>query len=133
LAPGELPAPELAGIAPAVGRWSSGEGYARFVDAGGTGAFALRCDSARRELVFLRSGTTDGGALLRIVTGMAAAAYPATTTGRRVEARAGIDDRFLAALQGAKGTIGVSLGEGPVLAVPADPAIGAVIRDCRRP
>lgn len=133
LAPGELPAPELAGIAPAAGRWSSGDGYARYVDAGGTGAFALRCDSAQRELVFLRSGTADAGAMLRIVTGMAAASYPAKTTGRRAEARAGIDDRFLAALQGAKGTIGVSLGEGPVLAVAADPAIGAVIRQCRRP
>ncbi|MFV1917868.1 hypothetical protein VPH46_00395 [Sphingomonas sp. MJ1 (PH-R8)] len=131
LAPGELPAPELAGVALASGRWHTGKGYARFVDAGGTGAFALRCDSARRQLVFLRSGTADGGTMLRIVTGMAAASYPVVASGRRVEARASIDDRFLAALQKVKGPIGVSLGEGPVLAVPADPAIAAVIRACR--
>ncbi|MBB3910398.1 hypothetical protein [Sphingomonas desiccabilis] len=131
LAPGELPAPELAGVAPAAGQWHTGKGSARFVDAGGTGAFALRCDSARRELVLLRSGTADGGAMLRVVTGMAAASYPVVASGRRVEARAGIDDRFLAALQKVKGTIGVSLGEGQVLAVPADPAIAAVISFCR--
>ena len=131
LAPGELPAPELAGVAPASGRWLTARGNARFVDAGGTGAFALRCDSPRRQLVFLRSGTADGGTMLRIVTGMAAASYPVVASGRRVEARASIDDRFLAALQKVKGTVGVSLGEGPVLAVPADPAIAAVIRACR--
>ena len=133
LAPGELPAPELNGVAPAKGRWDSGDGYARFVDAGGTGAFALRCDSTRRELVFLRSGTADADTMLRIVSGMAAASFPAKNVGRRVEARAGIDDRFLAALQKAEGMLGVSLGEGPVLAVPTDPAIATVIGACRRP
>lgn len=133
LAPGELPAPELDGVAPAKGRWDTGDGYARFVDAGGTGAFALRCDSARRELVFLRSGNADADTMLRIVSGMAAASFPAKSVGRPVEARAGIDDRFLAALQEADGMLGVSLGDGPVLAVPTDPAIATVIRACRRP
>jgi hypothetical protein len=133
LAPGELPAPELAGVAPAAGSWSAKPGFARFLAADGTAAFALRCDSARRELVFARSGAAEPGAMLRIVTGMAAASYPVVAVGRRVEARASIDDRFLIALARAKGALGVSVGEGPVLALTADPAIATVIRGCQRP
>ncbi|MFV0623159.1 hypothetical protein ACBY01_03980 [Sphingomonas sp. ac-8] len=131
LAPGELPAPELAGAAPAAGKWSSGEGFARFVADDGSGAFALRCDAARRQLLFARSGAGEPGAMLRIVTGMAAASYPTTSSGRRVEARVSLDDRFLAALARAEGPLGVSIGEGPVLALTADPAIGRVLRECR--
>jgi hypothetical protein len=80
--------------------------------------------------VFGRSGAARPGEMLRIVTGMAASSYPATAVGRRVEARASIDDRFVAALAKAKGPIGVSVSEGPVLILGADAAIATVIRDC---
>lgn len=131
LAPGELPAPELVGTTLAAGSWHTGKGIARFVAADGSGAFALRCDVARRQLVVVRSAAGEPGTMLRIVTGMAAASYPTTGNGRRVEARVSLDDRFLAALAGAKGSIGVSVGEGPVLSLATDPAIANLLRDCR--
>jgi hypothetical protein len=130
LAPGELPAPELAGVQAAVGGWSTSPGFARFLTSDGTAAFAIRCDSEKRQLILARSGAADAGEMLRIVTGMAAASYPTTPVGRRVEARVSIDDRFVAALAKAKGPVGISVGEGPVLMLAPDPAIARVIRGC---
>ncbi|WP_374131705.1 hypothetical protein [Sphingomonas sp. 28-62-20] len=141
IASGILPTPELDGVAITAGHWRHDVGPAGdaavFVDTAGQTQFALRCDSARHRLLFVRAVPAAAGGMLKIITGSGAASFVARPRAFApgVMAAVPIDDSFIStALARAKGRIGVMLtgssAPGATLAMPADGAIAAVIGDC---
>ncbi|HEU4959178.1 MAG TPA: hypothetical protein VFT56_02120 [Sphingomonas sp.] len=134
-----LPAPELAGVATAPGRWrfqvSADGAQAVFGAPGRPAEFALRCDADARRMIFTRAASGGSGATLEIVAETGAATFDAAPDGHgRTRASDFVTDTFLTqVLAEAKGRIGVRVGAGKTLAMPADPAIGDVIRRCAAP
>ena len=143
IASGTLPTPELDGVAITAGHWRRDVGPAGdaavFVDRAGQTQFALRCDSARHRLLFIRAAPGAADGMLKIITGSGAASFVARPRAFApgVMAAVPIDDSFIStALAREKGRIGVMLTgsstPGATLAIPADGAIAAVIGDCAR-
>lgn len=133
-----LPAPELDGVVTASGQWRfqvSGNGeQAVFGDTGAASEFALRCDREARRIVFSRAASGGSGKTIQIVAADGAATFDATNDGGRTRASDFVTDTFLTqVLAEATGRIGVKVGDGPTLAMPADPVIGQAIRRCAAP
>jgi len=134
-----LPAPELDGVATASGRWrfqvSADGDQAIFGTPGQSADFTMRCDAAGRRMLFSRAAGGQAGSTLQIVADDGAATFPAKPDGHgRIVAADFIVDTFLTqVLAEAKGRIGVRIGSGPTLAMPADPVIGQTIRRCAAP
>lgn len=137
IAPGALPAPEIDGVAPTPGRWvrdvGRGGDAALFSDGHGATLFAVRCDRARRELLFVRAAPAARGAMMKIVTPTGATSYAATP--RRFApgtmAIVPVADGFVrTSLVKAADRIGVVMSGGNTLVVAGDPVIGSVIDDC---
>ncbi len=132
LAPGELPAPELDGARAVGGTWEVQGATARFGPAGARATFAIRCDREAGAIAFVRPGAR--GSTIRIVAASGAATYPAEPSGGMLVAKASAQDRFVAdTLARADERIAVQIDDGEALALPADPAIGRVVEQCRRP
>ncbi|MFD1034347.1 hypothetical protein ACFQ15_06750 [Sphingomonas hankookensis] len=127
LRPGQLPTPELDGAVPLAGSWSAKPGAAVYT-AEGRIAFAVRCDRAARRILLSR-GVAEGDAIA-LFTDNAAATFPAQVVDGALETAVTTGQTFLDALAKAD-AIGVATGTGPVLRVPGDKAIGAVVRGCR--
>lgn len=141
VAAGSLPTPELDGVATTPGRWRRDKGAAGgaggdaviFADRGGRTLFGMRCARAKQRWLFVRAGKPSGAGSMKIVTTSGAASYPVLPRAFApgVIAAAAIDDPFIAtSLAQATGRIGVMLGGGTVLAMPADAVIGDVVKDC---
>ena len=132
-----LPAPELAGAKTEPGRWQlSADGIeAAFGVPGKPPEFALRCDAEARRMVFTRAASGGRGNTLQIVATTGAATFDAASDGHGgTRASDFVTDTFLTqVLAETKDRIGVSVGGGATLAMPADPAIGKVIRRCAAP
>lgn len=137
VAAGSLPTPELDGVATTPGRWRRDRGPTGdaviFADRGGRTLFGMRCARAKQRWLFVRAGEMGDAGSMKIVTASGAASYPVLPRAFApgVMAVAAIDDTFIAtALAQATGRIGVLLGGGAVLAMPADAVIGDVVKDC---
>lgn len=134
-----LPAPELQGVTTAKGRWRfqvSADGAQAIFGAPGEAAeFTLRCDSGAGRVVFSRAAAGQSGDTLQIVASDGAATFPAKTDGHgRIRASDFVHDTFLTqVLAEAQDRIGVRIGSGPTLAMPADPVIGQTIKRCAAP
>ena len=134
-----LPAPELAGVATATGRWrfqvSGGGDQAVFGTPGQPAAFTIRCDAAARRLIFSRAATGEAGDTLQVIADDGAATFPAKADGHgRLVASDFVADTFLTqVLAKATGRIGVRIGAGATLAMPTDPVIGQTIKRCAAP
>jgi len=134
-----LPAPELAGVETAQGRWRfqvSAEGdQAIFGTPGQAAAFAMRCDIEKGRMVFSRAAAGQQGDTLQIIASDGAATFPAETDGHgRIRTEDFVRDTFLTqVLAQAEGRIGVRIGSGRTLAMPADPIIGQTIKRCAAP
>ena len=127
LKPGQLPAPELDGATPLVGRWSATPAAATYGQAGRI-AFALRCDRAARHI--LLSVDAQAGASLRLFTADAAATFPAQVVDGALETPVTTGQTFLDALARAD-AIGIAVDGGTVQRIPGDPSVGKVVRSCR--
>ena len=134
-----LPAPELDGAAMAEGHWrfqvSADGDQAIFGTPGEAAAFTLRCDAGAGRMVFSRAAAGQSGGTLQIIASDGAATFPAKADGHgRIRASDFIRDTFLTqVLAEAEGRIGVRIGSGPTLAMPADPVIGQTIKRCAAP
>jgi len=135
-----LPTPELDGVPTAPGKWSfqaSGNGFqAVFGTSGQPSIFALSCDTDGRRIVFTRAAAEASTATsLQIVASDGAATFPARPDGHgSIAASDFVTDTFLTqVLAAATGRIGVKLGNGPTLAILADPVIGETIKRCAAP
>ena len=134
---GALPTPELDGVVTAAGGWrldrdAIGPG-AIFSGPGDRPIFAMRCDRRHGVLIFTLAGASGSGGRLKIVTGSGAASYAAQPRSYApgVMAQAPITDSFVHdALARASGRIGVKLDGAPTVAMPADPALSAVVMGC---
>lgn len=126
-----LPAPELAGVSTALGKWSGDAQTARF-GANGHPLFTVACDRTARQLVFTRYAPAPGRSM-QIVRDMGAATYSATPVPGGAQARTATSDSFVDTLLKPGGEIGVKLDTGTVLAIPMDRAVINLIRACRRP
>ena len=127
LKPGQLPTPELDGAVPVAGRWSATPGAAVYASGDGI-VLAIRCDRARRQILLSR-GPFEGDSI-RLFTDSAAATFPAHMVDGTLETAISTGQTFLDALARAN-RFGVTSGKTPVLLVPGDKAIGAVVRGCR--
>ncbi|MDJ0278753.1 hypothetical protein QLH51_18330 [Sphingomonas sp. 2R-10] len=127
LRPGQLPTPELDGAVPLAGNWSATPGAATYRFEGGT-VFAIRCDRAARRIVLSR-GVGEGDTI-SLFTDNAAATFPAQVVDGALETPVTTGQTFLDALADAE-VFAVASGKSPVLRVPGDKAIGAVVRGCR--
>ncbi len=137
VAAGSLPTPELDGVATTPGHWrrdkAVGGDAVIFADRGGRTLFGMRCARAKQRWLFVRAGNPGGAGSMKIVTASGAASYSVLPRAFApgVIAAAAIDDPFIAtSLAQATGRIGVMLGGGAVLAMPAEAVIGDVVRDC---
>ncbi len=134
-----LPAPELDGVATAVGHWrfqvSARGDQAVFGDAGEASEFAMRCDAETRRMVFTRAASGGTGATMQIIAANGAATfYTEPGPAGRVQASDPATDTFLTdVLATAKDRIGVRVGDGPTLAMPIDPVIRQTILRCAAP
>ena len=134
-----LPAPELENVSTAQGRWrfqvSADGDQAIFGMPGEAAAFTLRCDPAAGRMIFSRAAAGQSGATLQIIAADGAATFPAKADGHgRIRASDFIRDTFLTqVLAEAEGRIGVRIGSGPTLALPAAPVIGQTIKRCAAP
>lgn len=134
-----LPAPELAGVKTAAGRWrfqvSADGDQAVFGDDGQPSEFAMRCDAAARRMIFTRAASGGSGRTMQIVAADGAATFDAKTIANgRTQASDFIVDTFLTeVLAETKDRIGVKIGTGPTFAMPVDPVIGQTIRRCAAP
>ena len=127
LRPGQLPTPQLDGAVPLAGSWSASPGAAIYT-AGGRIAFAVRCDRAARRILVSRG--VAAGSSIGLFTDSAAATFPAQVVDGALETAVTTGQTFLDALAKAD-AIGIAAGTGPVLRVPGDQAVGAVVRSCR--
>jgi hypothetical protein len=127
LKPGQLPTPELDGAVPLAGSWSVRPDAAIYL-ADGRIAFAVRCDRTARRILLSR-GAAEGSSI-GLFTDSAAATFPAQVIDGALETAVTTGQTFLDALAKAD-AIGVAAGTGPVLRVPGDKAVGAVVRGCR--
>ena len=134
-----LPTPELDGVATAKGTWrfqvSADGDQAVFGDAGEASEFAMRCDPATRRMVFTRAASGGSGGTMQIVAANGAATfYTEPGSAGRIQASDPATDTFLTdVLATAKDRIGVSVGNGPTLAMPVDPVIRQTILRCAAP
>ncbi|MEH3040182.1 MAG: hypothetical protein PGN21_08970 [Sphingomonas paucimobilis] len=127
LRPGQLPTPELDGAVPVAGSWSATPGAATYSDAEGI-VFAIRCDRPARQILLSR-GPFEGESI-RLFTDSAAATFPAQMVDGALETAVSTGQTFLDALARAD-RFGIASGKSPVLQIPGDKAIGAVVRGCR--
>jgi hypothetical protein len=127
LKPGQLPSPELDGAVPVAGSWSATRDAAIYTSNGEI-VFAIRCDRAGRQILLSR-GAFEGDTI-RLFTDNAAATFPAQMVDGALEAAVTTGQTFLDALAKAD-AFAVTSGKTPVLRIPGDRAIGAVVRGCR--
>ncbi|WP_294327814.1 hypothetical protein [uncultured Sphingomonas sp.] len=127
LRPGQLPTPELDGAVSVTGTWSAKPGAATFSDEQGI-VFAIRCDRSGQQILLSR-GPFEGDSI-RLFTDDAAATFPAQMVDGALEAAVSTGQTFLDALAKAE-RFGITSGKTPVLQVPGNKAIGAVVRGCR--
>lgn len=127
LRPGQLPSPELDGAVPVAGNWSATRDAAIYT-ANGEVVFAIRCDRAGRQILLSR-GAFEGNAI-GLFTDSAAATFPAQVVDGALETAVTTGQTFLDALAKAD-AFAVTSGKTPVLRIPGDKAVGAVVRGCR--
>lgn len=127
LMPGQLPAPELDGAVAVAGSWSATPGAAIYSNERGI-VFAIRCDRPARQILLSR-GPFEGDSI-RLFTDSAAATFPAQMVDGALETAVSTGQTFLDALAKAE-RFGIASGKTPVLQIPGDRAIGAVVRGCR--
>lgn len=127
-------------VAPAIGTWRQaqlrGQPALLFSSSAGAPALALLCDE-RKGLVIERRGVLPTGErdLMEIRFGSATGSYAVNQpVDGEVVLRAAIpfNDRMLAQLRETQAPLTVRVGEGEPLTLPADPAVGTLVRTCQQ-
>lgn len=126
---------------PAIGQWIQSMQDERpvlqFGPANTEPLFSLRCDD-RGGLLLNRHGTlaTDGGEMMSVTIGTASrnlAVNPVPGPLPKLRAAVPAQDELLEQLAASQQPIRISMGDGPPLVLPTDPAIGEFIESCNNP